>query len=74
MDWLSSLIYSGVIWKYLLGKLSYLLVQRKQIKEDVFERIQDEYFIQIDKDSLFEEYSTIVKALLKIRYKVDEEC
>ena len=47
---------------------------RKQINEHIFERIQEEYFVQIDKVSLYEEYSTIVKALLKIRYKVDEEC
>lgn len=54
----------------LLGVI-YLLVQRKEISEDIFERIQKNFLCEIDKSVLREEYSTIVEALLKIRYKVD---
>lgn len=71
--YLYSVPLNGINFGNLLGVI-YLLIQRKQINEDVFGRIQEEYLAQIDEDSLFEEYSTIVKALLKIRYKVDEEC
>lgn len=71
--YLFSVPLNGINFGNFLGVV-YLLVQRKQINESVFEGIQEEYLTQIDKDSLFEEYSTVVKALLKIRYKVDEEC
>ena len=72
-EYLYSVPLNGINFGNLLGVI-YLLIQRKQINEDVFERIQEEYLSQIDEDILFEEYSMVVKALLKIRYKVDEEC
>lgn len=69
--YLNDVPLNGINFGNLLGVI-YLLVQRKEINAAVFERIQMDYLSEIDKSSLKEEYSVIVEALLKIRYKVDE--
>ena len=47
MDWLSSLIYSGFIWKYMLGKLSKYFKGRKLYLFDTFEGFTNQ---QVAKD------------------------
>lgn len=64
---------NGVNFGNLLGEI-YLLVQRKEINENVFVRIQTDYLCKIDKSNLTEEYCIMVEALLKIRYKVKVIC
>lgn len=69
--YLNDVPLNGINFGNLLGMI-YLLVQKKEINVDVFERIQTEYLIYIDRSRLKDEYSIIVDALLKIRYKVEE--
>ena len=62
---------NGVNFANFLG-IIYFLVQRKEIDDDIFARIQTEYLSRIETNRLNEEYRILVDALLKIRYKVDE--
>lgn len=63
----------GINFGNLLGTL-YLLIQNKRLSKEIFERLQGEYFGCMDSIKLSEEYRITVNAILKIKYKVDEEC
>lgn len=72
-DLLNNVPKDGINFGNLLGTI-YLLVQNKRMSEETFERLQSEYFGQINPSDLLDEYRITVEALLKIKYKVDEEC
>lgn len=64
---------NGINFGNLLGTL-YLFVQEKRLTEKTVGRIQTEYLERIESEKLKEEYRITVNAILKIKYKVEEEC
>ena len=63
---------NGINFGNLLGTI-YLFVQKKRLTEETVGRIQTEYLERIKSENLNEEYRITVNALLKIKYKVEEE-